>query len=180
MTCPTVLVVTGAKNVFEGNVAGVIGLGTNRIPATPPGMNFTAQFTDSIFGQWLYLNPNASSISVGMNIAPPIITPKNTSSIALNMAVSSGAGQLDWLQPNTTAYNTTQVATKIVQTLSGVTYMGNSSSQPDWTVGLEAWSFASSSAQVSNEEVMPTTVDPYYTGIYFPLEQARLLSATAI
>ncbi|KAH9949454.1 acid protease [Amylocystis lapponica] len=146
---------------FDDDVSGLLGLGTNRNVASSSTSGYSPAFDDTIYGQWLNRNPSQSQFSYGMEISAPIITPKNTSNPGPTVVPNPNAGQLHWLNPSQSSYDNNQVATTSVQSVSNATY-ASSSSQPDWTV--------------SNAQDMVTTVDPYYTDIYFPLAQAQLLN----
>jgi len=167
-----------AGSIFNNNLSGVLGLGTNRNAAAsnPSGANFTAGFNDTIYGQWMNRNPAQDTFQYGMSLSPPITTPKNTTlSEQPTVTPKSDAGRLDWLQPDDSAYNKNSMAAVNVQSNSSANY-STSGGQPDFTVELDGWTFKSGGSEASNNDILVTTVDPYYTDIYFPLSQAQLLN----
>ncbi|KAI0932879.1 hypothetical protein AcW1_000129 [Taiwanofungus camphoratus] len=179
----TVIVAKTQDNgtVFGNGVSGVIGLGTNRNAAGgSSSSNYSAGFNDTIFGGWLGRNLEQSQFRYGMDINPPVAVPQSTSSGDANSNLQNAtpkqdAGMLHWLSPDSSAYDTQQLAYKTAQSNSSVIY-STSSGQPDWTVQLDGWTFRSGGDVVSFQQEMVTTVDPYYTDIYMPFEQAQLLN----
>lgn len=171
--------------VFGNGVSGVIGLGTNRNAAGgSSSSNYSAGFNDTIFGGWLGRNPEQSQFRYGMDINPPVAVPQSTSSGDANSNLQNAtpkqdAGTLHWLSPDSSAYDTQQLAYKTAQSNSSVVY-STSSGQPDWTVQLDGWTFRGGGDVVSFQQEMATTVDPYYTDIYMPFEQAQLLSECSV
>lgn len=142
--------------------------------ATRTTSNFSANFDDTIFGEWLNRNMDQDIFQFGMDLNPPVATPTSTTGQAAVSPTSTNAGTLHWLQPDSSAYNTQKVAYKTVQSNSSVNYAGGS--QPDWSVALDGWSLAVGSDTVSSSEQMISAIDPYYTDIYFPTQQAQLIS----
>ncbi|KAL6305672.1 aspartic peptidase domain-containing protein [Sparassis latifolia] len=175
------IVVADSSNtgtIFNNGVSGVLGLGTNRnvAAASTPGSTFNAGFDDTIFGQWLDRNPSQPAFRYGMQISSPIITPKNTSSTNQpTVTPKSNAGTLHWLSPDSSAYNPNHMASMAVQPNTAANY-STSSGQPDFTVELDGWQFKSGNSASQNNQPMVATVDPYYTDMYFPLEQAQLIN----
>lgn len=163
-----------SSSVFAHGVSGIIGLGTNRISTPTTGNNFTAGFNDTIFGEWLQRNLDQDAFQFGMSLNPPVLTPTSASSQAVASPTSTSAGTLHWLQPDSSAYNTQQIVYKNVENNSSVTYA--SGSQPDWSVVLDGWEFQGTDTIETQQEFM-ASVDPYYTDIYFPMQQAQIINA---
>ncbi|PSR83441.1 hypothetical protein PHLCEN_2v5713 [Hermanssonia centrifuga] len=160
---------------------GLIGLGTNRLPPSSLGNSspFTAGFADSVFGQYLARNPIVVNFTFGMSLNPPLnmVRGNNTSSTPVSGA-SSSAGVLHWLQPDPTAYDTSQVSWVTVNNSSAgftPTDSTGTSGAGDWFVGLDGWVMNSGDDQLANTKSVVATVDPMYTDMYLPADQAKLI-----
>ncbi|KZT08959.1 acid protease [Laetiporus sulphureus 93-53] len=178
----TIVVAENQDNgtIVGNGVSGVIGLGTNRFSTSSESnsSSFTPNFSDSIYSQWLDEHPDVDSFQFGMDISSPVLKPTSVSSASMAAsatATSSSAGTLHWLAPDTSAYNADQLTYKTVTTNSTVVY-ASSDSEPDWTVTLDSWKATSDNGGASYDVEFSATVDPYYTDIYFPAEQARLIN----
>lgn len=166
-----------ASDAQVGNgLSGLIGLATNK-NSTSTGNQaiYQAQFTDSIYGQFLQRNPSMTNFTFGVQLGKPLNVPRGNSSTN-NVATASGdPGTLHWLQPDESAYD----PSKLVWTDAGPPQdpapFANSSG--DWYVGLDGWVFTSGDNHVSNSKSVVATVDPLYTEMYLPQDQARLIRA---
>lgn len=87
------------------------------------------------------------------------------------------AGTLHWLQPNSDAYDQSQLVWKNVDnSVTGqLPVSSNSTSGGDWFVGLDGWLVASGNNHITNTETVVATVDPLYSEMYLPQNEARLI-----
>ncbi|KAI0771027.1 acid protease [Trametes elegans] len=158
---------------FEESVSGLLGLGTLRKPTTAAG--FPAGFDDGLYGQYYIRNPDASNFTFGLDLKRTPVIPGNGSTLAIapgqKSLADSGIGTVHWLQPDESAYHTDQVQWVPVQDNISSGYLANNS-QPDLTVQLDGWSADLGQTSVGGKAIL-ANVDPYYSGIYIPSQQAR-------
>lgn len=158
-------------------LSGLIGLGTNKqAPSAGNSSVYHAQFQDSIYGSWLQQHPKALNFSFGMALGKPLDMPRgsNTSSA---ITPSGDAGKLDWLQPDSDAFDSSKLVWKKVNNdaIGQLPVSSNSTSGADWFVGLDGWVVVSGSNHITNTDSVVATVDPLYTEMYLPQSQARLI-----
>lgn len=99
------------SNIQLGNgLSGLIGIGTNRgSPGNASG--FSANFGDSIMGQFFLANPRAVNFTFGMMLNKPLKTPRGSAaSTAPVSGAGSAAGVLHWLQPDPSAYDSSKLS----------------------------------------------------------------------
>ncbi|KAJ3553899.1 hypothetical protein NM688_g3373 [Phlebia brevispora] len=159
-------------------LSGLIGIGTNRgSPSNASG--FSANFEDSIMGQFFLRNSAVANFTFGMMLNSPLNTPRgsNASSAPVDGAGTS-AGVLHWLQPDPSAYDTSKVSwlNATNDAAGGVpTVDTNTTGSGDWFVSLDGWVMNAGNNHVSNTQSVVATVDPMYTEMYLPADQARLI-----
>ncbi|KAI0691389.1 aspartic peptidase domain-containing protein [Cytidiella melzeri] len=170
-----------ASNAQVGiGLSGIIGLGTAK--QTSPSTNhsvYTPQFSDSPFGQWLAQNPTALNVSFGMALNQPrnMVRSNNTSNVAMPSEDSADAGILHLLQPDHTAYDSSKLVWKTVDLSANpqLPVSSNATSGADWFVNLDGWVMTSENNHLSNTESFIATVDPMYSDMYIPANQAKLI-----
>ncbi|RDX51497.1 acid protease [Lentinus brumalis] len=161
---------------FENGVSGLLGLGPIKKPTTAAG--FPATFDDGIYGQYYIRNPEATNFTFGMALKPSPVIPGNGSSLTIppgsKSLADSDVGTIHWLQPDTSAYQEDKLQwTGVQSSVSGGYLSGNE--QPEFTVQLDGWSAKIGSNNVGSSGGILVNVDPYYSGIYMPASQARLI-----
>ena len=172
-----------AAGLQVGNgLSGLIGLGSNRnpTPSTGNSSSFIANFNDSIAGQFFIRNPTAVNFTFGMQLNAPLNAPRgnNVTSAPVNGA-GDPAGILHWLMPDSNAYDVSKVqwttANNDASTGNLPTVSTNGTGAGDWIVGLDGWVMNSGNNHVSNTASVVGTIDPAYTDLYLPADQARLI-----
>ena len=171
-----------AANAQVGSgLSGLIGLGTNRGgSASSNSSDFSADFYDSIMGQFFIRNPTAVNFTFGMALNTPLNAPRGSNASGTVPGAGSDAGILHWLQPDPSAYDANQVSWVTANNdaaNSSPTVSNNSTGSGDWFVGLDGWVMTSGNNHVSNTKSVVATVDPLYTDMYLPADQARLIRA---
>ncbi|THH30379.1 hypothetical protein EUX98_g3807 [Antrodiella citrinella] len=161
-----------------GGVSGIVGLGANLQQApSSTSSAFQPAFSDSIYYQWLIDNPTALNFSFGMNLNPP--TGGSQNSGGGDVSLFDG-GNLDWLQPDPSKYDTNQVQWKSVSnavTGGGANVTSNSTAAQDWTVSLDGFVFVDGDNKVQNTQSVVGQVEPMYPNLYLPLSEANLIHA---
>ncbi|KAI1790434.1 acid protease [Ganoderma leucocontextum] len=164
---------------FVNGISGLVGLGTLKNPTNATG--FSANFYDSLYGQYYIRNPEAVNFTFGMALSPSPVIPGNSStqlSIAAGGSASSfadqGAGTIHWLQPDPSAYDASKVTWRTVEGSITSGYLPRNQ-QPDLTVQLNGWSAKIGNTNVGNGAGILVNLDPYYSGIYLPGSQALLI-----
>ncbi|KAH9855826.1 acid protease [Lenzites betulinus] len=161
---------------FEQSVSGLLGLGTLKKPTTAAG--FSASFDDGLYGQYYIRNPDASNFTFGLDLKNSPVIPSNSSTLKIASGSSSladsDAGTLHWLQPDESAYQTDQVQWRTAQDSITSGYLANNT-QPDLTVELDGWTAKIGTNNVGVNDSILVNVDPYYSGLYLPEQQARLI-----
>ncbi|KAL1940661.1 hypothetical protein VTO73DRAFT_8096 [Trametes versicolor] len=161
---------------FDQSISGLLGLGTLRKPTTAAG--FSAGFDDGLYGQYYIRNPEASNFTFGLDLKPSPVIPGNGSSLKINPSQSSLAdtnvGTVHWLQPDQSAYQADQVQWSVAQNTVTSGYLANNT-QPDLTIQLDGWTSKIGSNAVGVQDPILVNVDPFYPGIYMPMQQARLI-----
>ncbi|KAI0638835.1 acid protease [Trametes polyzona] len=164
---------------FEQSVSGLLGLGTLKKPTTAAG--FSAGFDDGLYGQYYLRNPDASNFTFGLDLKPSPVIPGNGSSLRIGPGAASLAdsnvGTVHWLQPDQSVYKADQVQWRPAQDSITSGYLANNT-QPDLTVQLDGWTAKVGSESASFQQPILVNVDPYYPGIYMPMQQAQLIHAT--
>lgn len=164
-----------ASNAQVGNaLAGLIGLATNKNPSSSTNSSeYQPQFGDSIGGQWLNNHPTAVNFTFGMALGTPLLRARGNTSTSKTLDTSAGdPGTLHWLQPDDSAYDPAQVQWKEAGTLAGAT---SSNTTGDWYVSLDGWVLVSGDNHISNSKSVVATVDPMFTDMYLPQDQAKLI-----
>ena len=160
---------------FQDGISGIIGLGTLKRPTD--AANFSANFYDGLYGQYYIRNPEASNFTFGMALNSSPVIPSEGSSLAIapgaESLADSEAGTVHWLQPDTSAFDESKVQWRTVTT-PPTGFLANNE-QPDWTVSLDGWSAKIGNNNVGHGGGIFVNVDPYYSGIYMPGTQARLI-----
>lgn len=166
-----------ASDAQVGNgLSGLIGLATNRqSPSSSAGNSstYTAQFGDSIAGQWLSQHPTALNFSFGMQLGKPLNIPRGNTSTT-QKPVNTGdsdPGILHWLQPDPSAYDASKLTWLNATLATSQTPFANSTG--DWYVSLDGWVLSSGSTTVKSSSAVVGTVDPMYMDLYLPFDQAR-------
>ncbi|EJF58803.1 acid protease [Dichomitus squalens LYAD-421 SS1] len=167
---------TSPGSPFQDGISGLLGLGTLKQPTTAAG--FSASFDDGLYGQYYIRNPEAANFTFGMMLNPsPVIPGNSTDKLSIAPGAPSladqDAGTIHWQQPDPSAYKASQVSWTTAQ--GGVTsgYIAGNQ-QPDLTVQLDGWSAKIGSNGLSSASFM-ANIDPYYSGIYLPGSEARLI-----
>ncbi|KAI8983226.1 acid protease [Trametes punicea] len=165
-----------AGSPFAQEISGLLGLGTLKNPTNAAG--FSASFDDGIYGQYYIRNPDATNFTFGMDLKPSPVIPGNGSTLTIGPGAKSLAdgslGTLHWLQPDSSAYQTDKVQWRNVQDSVVSGYLANNT-QPDMTVQLDGWIAQIGSNNVAESDPILVNVDPYYPGIYMPMQEARLI-----
>ncbi len=161
-------------------LSGLIGIGTNR--GSPGNISgFSANFGDSIMGQFFLANPRAVNFTFGMMLNKPLKTPRgSTASSSPVSGAGSAAGVLHWLQPDPSAYDSSKLswATAINGTTAGFpTVSSNTTGAGDWFLNFDGWMMSSSINSISSTNPILATVDMLYPEIYLPADQAVLIRA---
>ncbi|EKM59995.1 uncharacterized protein PHACADRAFT_138388 [Phanerochaete carnosa HHB-10118-sp] len=155
-------------------LSGLIGLGTNKnVTSTGNSTIYQAQFEDSIFGQFLQGNPSMVNFTFGMRLGKPLNIPRGNGSANSAVSTAGDPGTLDWLQPDESAYDQSKLQVLSAGTPQAPAPFANASG--DWYVSLDGWVLASGNDQVSNSKSVVATVDPLYTEMYLPQDQAQLI-----
>jgi len=149
-----IMVAANSSDVFNSDVSGIFGLqaGTGNAP----------QFNASVIGALFGRQPARSSFSYGMSLEPP-------------SAGSNSAGQLHWLAADPSSYTGTVTRKNITIASSQV---GNEvlSAQNTMTVfELDKWVVSLPGGKTVINAAVQAGLDPYYPGIYFPADQAKLI-----
>lgn len=165
-----------ASNAEVGNgLSGLIGLATNKnVPPTDSSSVYQAQFADSIYGQVLERNPARTNFTFGMQLGRPLNIPRGNASTNNVLSTTPGdPGTLHWLQPDDSAYDQSKLQWMDAGPPQGSAPFANSTG--DWYVSLDGWVLVSGNNHVSNSKSVVATVDPLYTEMYLPQDQARLI-----
>lgn len=176
-----------ARMQLGGEISGIAGLGTNRKQDVTPLANssaYQASFEDSIIGQWFRKNPNAANFTFGLALEPPAILPQmisaspdNTDSAGavIEGTVGTGAGALHLMQTDKSFFDSD--STRWVDANVNASMRSPKSSLPssDWTVILDGWTFSTQSNLLSSNGQIMVDIDPMYTNIYIPQNQAILI-----
>ncbi|KAI0076923.1 hypothetical protein K474DRAFT_1662305 [Panus rudis PR-1116 ss-1] len=172
-------------------VSGMVGLGTNRgqknnasisgssLNSSKPTSTYQPNFEDSVFGQWLLLNPTADNFTFGVALNAPRVKPKQSPSGNTSLPpaeptlpyTGDTAGIVHWLQPDPSYYD----ADTLQFVTAGDSVNSLTSDPQDWTVAFNGWTFVDSANQVSNRQPIVVNIDPLYQGMYLPLDQATLI-----
>ncbi|KAI0641149.1 acid protease [Trametes meyenii] len=160
---------------FEQSISGLLGLGTLKKPTNAAG--FSASFDDGLYGQYYIRNPDASNFTFGLDLKPSPVIPGTGSSLTIGpnakSLADSNVGTVHWLAPDQSVYQSDKVQWRQVQDSVTSGYLTNNT-QPDLTVQLDKWSATVGNNQVGQSNIL-VNVDPYYPGIYMPMQQARLI-----
>ena len=110
-----------------------------------------------------------------MQLGKPLNIPRGNGSTSQSTSTPGDPGMLHWLQPDESAYDPSKLQWVSAGIAQQPTPFGNSSG--DWYVGLDGWVLDSGDDHVSNSKSVTATVDPLYTEMYLPQDQARLIRA---
>lgn len=160
-------------------VSGIVGLGTNRAPKTSSGGSgnvtaFKTGFADSIIGQWFNEYKNAPNFTFGIALNEPLIKPTNVNDTSSSsFAAGAAAGTMHLMQPDHSVYS----ADTVKWVNANVSTSGSNTTLPqsDWTVILDGWTFATQNNQLASKGQIVADIDPIYTGLYVPQDQATLM-----
>lgn len=167
--------------VGQGSVSGLVGLGTNRGLSSSNSDSYTPTFSDSIYSQFLALNPDANNLTFGVKLQPPIRSPTGGVSGggreelcgSASDSPQSQAGVINWLQPDETQYDPGSVIWAPVNNSLPVLA---TTDPEDWLISMAGWVFTNGDGSlVSNMLGMTANVDPLYDGIYLPVNDANLI-----
>ena len=178
-------VLQNAARVQLGNgISGILGLGIVSGNNTLVNSSlYDATSEDTFIGQWLHQNPSAENFTFGLALDPPVMLPLPTSSSirgSVNDPTEEGvmgtsAGMLHLAQPNPSFFDSDSLVwintydTKLPQSQ-------NSTIPPSpWTVILDGWSLVTSYNSLKSPGEMSVDIDPIYTGLYIPFDQALLI-----
>ncbi|KAJ3558802.1 hypothetical protein NM688_g713 [Phlebia brevispora] len=165
------------------DMSSVLGLGTNvRSSGLPPGL-YEATFQDSIPGQYLSHYPDMDNFTFGLALEKPVMRAEliNSSSASTQRSPfeSLPAGMLHLLQTDEALYDANNVSwvTANVSVALNSTSLSGSSSVPagDWSFFLDGWIFQTDKDELRSKSQIVANVDPLYTGIYIPQDQAMLI-----
>ena len=107
-----------------------------------------------------------------MQLGTPLNVPRGNTSQKSVITPQGDPGMLYWLQPDTSAYDPAKVVwMNAGQAPSNV----SSNSSGDWYVSIDGWVLRAGNNQVSNSKTVVATVDPLYTDLYLPQDQASLI-----
>ena len=177
--CCAVVVVTqqspssGLSNPLIGSgsaLSGIVGFGANQQQPTTSSSAFQPSFSDTIFAQWLHNNPTALNFSFGMDLKSPPSSPAQSGGGDIS---TSDGGNLDWLQPDPTKYDSSQVQWKSVNNLASDG--GSSSAAQDWSVSLDGFVFVAGENKIQNSKAVVGQVEPMYPNLYLPQDEATLI-----
>ena len=139
----TVVVANDTNLPFTSSVSGVFGLGTN---------GYSGQLSDTVFGRWFPLHPNATNFTYGMALNFP---PQTADAGTLHWTASDSsafAGDISWIS----------------------TVSADSSYQSSgFAIGLNEWDFTADDVTTSVKTGGVAVVDPYFTNIYVPRNFSR-------
>lgn len=139
----------------------------------------SGDFLDTIYGQWLDINPTHNNFSFGMDLKPPKFTSDSD---------TGSGGILHWVVPDSSAYQgtvtwaTPSVSNQEADVSSGTVDQSGVDAntnftlpESDWTIELDGWAASISGTSVANSTKVPAIIELYYPDIYFPQSQATLL-----
>lgn len=165
-----------------------MGLGTNRggFPSTAGGTTadtYQPTFQDSLVGQFLLRQPEATNFTFGLALEKPVIhaQPHGTSPSTLPLSPAAGlpAGVLSLLGVDSALYsvnNVSWVTANISETTNSTSASGNSSiPQGDWSIIMNGWELDSRNNTMQSKGKILANIDPIYTGIYLPQDQVTLI-----
>ena len=109
-----------------------------------------------------------------MQLGSPLNIPRgNTTQLTSPIATPAGdPGTLHWLQPDTSAYDQSQVSWVDAGASSGSPPLNSTG---DWYMSLDGWVLNAGDNHVSNSRSVVATVDPMYSDLYLPHDQATLI-----
>lgn len=109
-----------------------------------------------------------------MQIGKPQTVPRSNASTGSWLNTQNNEpGVLHWLQPDPSAYDASKLVWMNTTLVTDQTPFTNSSD--DWYVGIDGWVLNSGENQISNSKSVVATVDPMYSDLYLPLDQAQLI-----
>lgn len=134
-----------SSQLYGGQVSGVFGLASGR--ATD---NVNVSVIGGIFGR----NPTMQSVTIGLALRPP--NPKG----------SDNAGTMHLFGTDTDSY-TGDITWKVTTVTPNSTVS---------TFEIDGWQFkAGDNTVTNNNQDLPSIVDPYYTNMFFPSQEAHLI-----
>jgi hypothetical protein len=139
---------------FSDLTSGIIGLGL-----TGPNLSFE----DTIFGGFFRRNPNATQFRYGMSL----MNPNAPESIS-----QGGAGAIDWLAEDTTAFQGEPVWSNVkagTPASGGAALSGSS----DMVIRIDGWSFESGPKSMSNSAGGDAVIETFIPDIYLPKAEAE-------
>ncbi|KAI0814783.1 aspartic peptidase domain-containing protein [Irpex lacteus] len=180
----TVFVVNNMQhNILHGEISGVVGLGTNRrhFDATSGTSSvYRPTLEDSMVGQWLRQSPTAENFTFGLSLEPPVKLPQaSRTSLNNSLSVTAGtrAGTLQLLPLDQQLVASDSISWIDANVNSYMASRNGSIPVSDWTVVLDGWSFTNGQIQSSSTGEIVVDIDPIYTNLYLPRDQALLIHA---
>lgn len=168
-------------NILRGEISGVVGLGTNRRHFdTTSGTSkfYRPTLEDSMVGQWLRQSPTAENFTFGLSLEPPVKLPQaSRTSLNNSLSVTAGtrAGTLQLLPLDQQLVASDSISWIDANVNSYMASRNGSITVSDWTVVLDGWSFTNGQIQSSSTGEIVVDIDPMYTNLYLPRDQALLI-----
>ncbi|KAF5361606.1 hypothetical protein D9758_007378 [Tetrapyrgos nigripes] len=150
----TIIVANQTQSLLSNGVAGIIGLGTNAR---------NGDFGTTVYSGWLANHPGVTNFTFGMALNPP--TPDS----------ESDGGVLHWLAPDTAAYEGDLIWREMTP-FDPSTEGPSVSTQTDWFVKLDSWSFTSGgNSALQNDGNLIAVIDPFESSLIFPRGAANMI-----
>ncbi|KAH7330743.1 aspartic peptidase domain-containing protein [Rhizoctonia solani] len=162
----------GTRNIFNGQVSGVLGLApTAKLHS----------YADTVLGAWLQRNPQAPKVSVGFALRRPEIlnATTNGNSTTLTNSTNPGGGEMHMLAPDTSSYyGELATVSTVSYASSGAPTTGNGGGQQmqaaGWVTNLEEWTFLNPNGErVNGGKGAHAAVDPWYSSIIMPRSESE-------
>jgi hypothetical protein len=176
-----------ARMQLGSDISGIAGFGMNRQQGVAPSANasaYQANFEDSIIGQWFRQHHNAENFTFGLSLDSPAILPQmnsaplnNTSSTGavIEGAAGTSAGTLHLMQADESFFDADSVRWVDANVNSSMRSPESDLPPSDWTVILDGWTFSTRNNLLSSHGQIVADIDPMYTNIYIPRNQAILI-----
>lgn len=184
---------TGAANAQIGEeVSGIVGFGTNRqaaiAAAGTPNESYIPQYEDSFIGQFFHNWPEDANFIFGVQLNSPVVVPSPNGGVVPVASAASRTGNgvlagsdagvvhLLWSDPG--YYKTEGVAWVWVDPSATPTVENATVPPSDWAIVLDGWVASTQNTQLSSKGKIVADLDPLYTGIYIPQDQAEVIHAS--
>ena len=165
-------------------ISGILGLGIVSGNNTLSNSSlYDATPEDTFIGQWLHQNPSAANFTFGLALDPPVILPLPTSpSIRENVTdpieegvVGTPAGMLHLAQPNPSFFDSDSLVWVSTDGTGLLRSQNSTIPLSPWAIMLNGWSLVTSYNSLKSSGEMSVDIDPIYTGLYIPFDQALLI-----